>query len=197
LIRFKPLIADLTAAGVSIIAALITFNLWYIGGLPPLAPLFLRLVSIESGFMVSPQPKVALVALIIFSVALGLIVHRLSFGKAWPFVTGAMLLANFICLLVARFFSTDLLLTPIIATGVLTIVLMQGYRLWRLDLKVARTLLNSPKALGQTESRAAATRLSSGLKLLTSVLPLNEAVVFQCLESNSLNPIARIKGPGY
>ena len=197
MIRFKPLIADLTAAGVSIIAALLTFNLWYIGGLPPLAPLFLRLVSIESGFMVSPQPKVALVALIVFSVALGLIVHRLSFGKAWPFVAGAMLLANFICLLVARFFSTDLLLTPIIATGLLTIVLMQGYRLWRLDLKVARTLLNSPKALGQTESRAAATRLSSGLKLLTSVLPLNEAVVFQCLESNSLNPIARIKGPGY
>lgn len=162
-----------------------------------MAPIFFKLVSIESGYLISPEPKVALVALIVFSIAIGLVIQRLSFGKAWPFVAVALLFANFICLLIARFFSTDLLLTPLLTTGVLTVILLQGYRLWRVDLKVARTLLNSPKALGQTEGRAAATRLSSGLKLLTSVLPLNEAVVFQCLESNSLKTIARIKGRGY
>jgi signal transduction histidine kinase len=197
LIRFKPLFADLTAASVSIVAALFTFNLWYFGALPPLAPFLFKFVSIDAGYLISPQPKTALIALIVFSVSIGLVIQRLSFGRAWPFVTGALLLTNFICLLVAKFFSTDLLLTPLLVTGVLTATLLQAYRLWRVDLRVARTLLNSPKALGHSDGRAVATRLQSGLKLLTSVLPLTEAAVFQCLESNSLKTIARIKGQGY
>ena len=197
MIRFKLLFADLTAASVSVIAALFTFNLWYFGGLPPLAPFLLKFISIDAGYLISPEPKVALVALIVFAVTTGLIINRLSFGRAWPFVAGAVLLTNFVCLLVARFFSTDLLLTPLLVTGVLTVTLLQGFRLWRMDLKIARTLLNSPKTLGHGEGRAVATRLQSGLKLLTSVLPLTEAAVFQCLESNSLKTIARIKGTGY
>jgi two-component system phosphate regulon sensor histidine kinase PhoR len=175
----------------------VTFNLWYVGVLPPLAPYLFKFLAIESVELVGPQPRVALVALILFSVVIGVLIHRLSFSKAWPFIAGALLLTNFVCLLIAKVFSTDLLLTPLLTTGILTVILLQGYRLWRLDLRVARTLLNSPKTLGSVKGRDAATRLSSGLKLLTSVLPLNEAVVFQCLESNSLKTIARVKGPGY
>ena len=66
-------------------------------------------------------------------------------------------------------------------------------RLWSLDRQIARTLLNSP-VHGSDSRIAGDARLMSGLKLLNTVLPLNEAVVFDCVESNSMEAVARFKG---
>jgi len=94
----------------------------------------------------------------------------------------------------AQFFGLDLLLIPLLFSGGLSLLLTQVNRLWSLDRQFARTLLNSPLGSGDSGIGANA-RLMSGLKLLNTVLPLNEAVVFHCVESDTLEAVARFKGP--
>jgi two-component system phosphate regulon sensor histidine kinase PhoR len=47
----------------------------------------------------------------------------------------------------------------------------------------------------RVDSEHVSRRLDTGLKLLQTVLPLREAVVFQCDDSSVLHPLARLKGP--
>src|SRR6185503_2212762 len=60
------------------------------------------------------------------------------------------------------------------------------------DRALTRTLFTSPSGPGQPEA-GATTRLMSGLKLLNTMLPLNEAIVFQLVDG-SFEAVARVKG---
>jgi len=88
----------------------------------------------------------------------------------------------------------DSLLVPLVFSCGLSLLLSQVNRLWSIDRQLTRRLFNSPITC-QDSSAGADARLISGLKLLNTVLPLNEAIVFQCLESDSLEPVVRFKGP--
>jgi signal transduction histidine kinase len=87
--------------------------------------------------------------------------------------------------------NVDLLLLPLLLGGSLSLLLVQLNRLWTLDRQLTRTLFNSSTSDGDAEAN---TRLQSGLKLLNTVLPLSEAVVFRCDDSNFLEAVARFKG---
>ena len=130
-----------------------------------------RLFSRVESYRKSPGPA-SLLAL-----------HRCQRRRSWPasWIVGS------------RFFGVDLLLVPLLFTGVLSLLFVQVNRLWSLDRQFARTLLNSP-VNNSDSSISANARLMSGLKLLNTVLPLNEAVVFHCVESDSLEAVARFKG---
>jgi signal transduction histidine kinase len=72
--------------------------------------------------------------------------------------------------------------------------LIHVIRLWSIDRKLARSLFNSSTANCSSVVDANA-RLASGLKLLNTVLPLSEAVVFRCNESEGLQTVVRYKSP--
>ena len=79
-------------------------------------------------------------------------------------------------------------------SGCVAVVLIQIHRLWALDRQFTRTLFNSSVRNADSSSGANA-RLASGLKLLHTVLPFSEAVVFRGDDSNSLEAVARYKSP--
>jgi signal transduction histidine kinase len=90
-----------------------------------------------------------------------------------------------------QFFGVDLLPLPLLFSGGVSLLLIQINRLWTLDRQLTRRLFNSSTRNGDSSANA---RLASGLKLLNTVLPLSEAVVFRCDDSNSLEAVARFKG---
>ena len=79
-------------------------------------------------------------------------------------------------------------------TGILSLLLIHVNRLWSIDRQLARSLFRSSTANTATIVDANA-RLTSGLKLLNTVLPLREAVVFRCDDSEGLQTVVRYKTP--
>src|SRR5690242_5227713 len=81
-----------------------------------------------------------------------------------------------------------------VLSGILCLFLIHVNRLWSVDRKLVRSLFNSSTATAASIVDANS-RLASGLKLLNTVLPLNEAVVFRCDESEGLQTVVRYKSP--
>jgi len=67
-------------------------------------------------------------------------------------------------------------------------------RLWSIDRQLVRSLFHSSTTTSASIVDANG-RLASGLKLLNTVLPLSEAVVFRCDDSEGLQTVVRYKSP--
>jgi signal transduction histidine kinase len=80
----------------------------------------------------------------------------------------------------------------IVLSGILCLLLIHVIRLWSIDRKLVRSLFKSSTATSIVDANA---RLASGLKLLNTVLPLNEAVVFRYDASEGLQAVVRYKSP--
>lgn len=82
----------------------------------------------------------------------------------------------------------------IVVSGILSLVLIHVHQLWSIDRRLVRSLINSSTANCASIVDANG-RLASGLKLLNTVLPLSEAVVFRCHDSEGLQTVVRYKSP--
>lgn len=82
----------------------------------------------------------------------------------------------------------------IILSAVFCLLLIHVGQLWSIDRKLVRSLFNSSTAITASIVDANG-RLASGLKLLNTVLPLSEAVVFRCDDSEGLQAVVRYKSP--
>ena len=168
MIRLKTLTSYVSATGIGIIAGLIGY----------------------AAFQV--EDLIAAAALVAYALALSLTVNRFGLRRSWRWLLVSAVVVGGIGVVGFQVFSVDLLPIPLLFTGSVSVLLIQINRLWSLDRQLNRTLFNSSTATADSSANA---RLLSGLKLLNTVLPLNEAVVFRCDDSNSLEAVARCKGP--
>jgi len=125
-----------------------------------------------------------------YSLALSLAVVAFGFrgSSRWILVSAVLvIIASFAS---AQLFSIELLALPLLFSGALSLLLIQVNQLWAMDRQLTRSLFHS-----STENVDADVRLTSGLKLLNTVLPLSEAVVFRYDGSEDLQAVARFKSP--
>jgi signal transduction histidine kinase len=190
LIRTRTLTSYLSATGLGVLAGVLGHLCWRLGLLPDLSTWLPPTAATVS----TPEVSVAGAVLVGSSVALSIIVNRLGLRNCWRYLAGGVVVLATGSILASQFFGVDLLFLPLLLSGSLSLLFTQVNRLWSLDRQFARTLLNSPVA--NADSIVGANeRLASGLKLLNTVLPLNEAVVFRCVESDTLEPVVRFKSP--
>lgn len=129
----------------------------------------------------------------VFSLGAGLIVKRTGLRRCWFYLLATLIIVCLLGSLALTLFGFEVTSLPVTIGAALAIVFVQVSSLWHLDRQLTRTLLKSPKGSELVETDEAKSRLASGLKLLTSVLPISEAVVFQCDENNEFQTIARSK----
>ena len=169
MIRLKTLTSYLSATGIGIIAGLI-------------------------GYAVLPIAEPVTAATVVaYSIAVSLTINRFGLRRSWQYLLASAVVVSSAGVIGFQFFNVDLLAIPLLFTGGVSLLLVQINRLWSLDRHLTRTLFNS-SARNATSRASANARLESGLKLLNTVLPLSEAVVFRCDDSNSLETVARFKG---
>jgi signal transduction histidine kinase len=77
--------------------------------------------------------------------------------------------------------------------ALLTAVAVQTHRLWSENLRLTEKLIESSTKLSSFSVEEARSRLESGLKLLDTVLSLNEAVLFQRESNGNLVSAARLR----
>jgi signal transduction histidine kinase len=178
LIRIKTLTSYVSASALGVIAGLTGYASWRLNIFPSLD-------------LSGPDPSVAATILVGYALALALTINRFGLRRSWRWIVVSAVFVTGVGIAGFEILHLDLLLFPLLLSGGLSLLLVQLNRLWSLDRQLTRTLFNSSTTDADTEANS---RLMSGLKLLNTVLPLSEAVVFRCDDSNFLEAVARFKG---
>ena len=189
--RAKPIDSYFSAIGLGLVAGLAGYSCWRLGTLPELFPRFALPTSNGDAFALLTGAPLAAAVVVVYSISIGLALNRFGLRRSWSYLLFGVAIVCSASLLTSHFLGLPLLVMPLLFSGALTILLVQVGRLWRADRALTRTLFTSPTRVDPQGTPAIA-RLKSGLKLLNTMLPLNEAVVFQRVD-NSFEAVARLK----
>jgi len=170
LIQIKPITSYVSAAAIGIFAGVVGYAYWQLNN------------------------SIAVACLITYSLALSLTITCFGLRRSWRWILISALLIITSGFAGSQFFGINLLPVPLLFSGMLSLLLIQVNRLWSIDRQLTRSLFHSSPASDNSIIDANG-RLTSGLKLLNTVLPLREAVVFRCDDSEGLQTVARYKSP--
>ena len=125
------------------------------------------------------------------SMSAGFFVSRRGARRSFWILGLGFLTAAAASLLASRFLKIDILFAPQALGAISSVVIVQLYRLWRIDSLLTDRVNKTSQNLIQ--ATVAPARLSNALKLLQTVLPLDEAVVFQPNDLGELVPCAQLR----
>lgn len=142
----------------------------------------------------TPQIWIGLLLIVGVSVSAGFFVGRAGARRSfWVLGVGFILTAT-ASLLVSWLLKVNIMFAPLALGAITAVILVQLYRLWLIDSLLTNRVNETSNRTGLIDPGAAATsRLGNGLKLLQTILPLEEAVVFQPDEVGDLVPCARLR----
>ena len=173
------------------IATAVCLFLWRLQLIPSLAKLFD--VAPGGSVTVEPDVQVTTAAVTLVCLVTGITLNRCGGRRSLPFIAVLFVLVIGSGFAGLRFFSIDVQAGLLLSGGLLSVFLVQLNRLWQTDRRLTHRVLSWVTNSG-TKKSSATVRLNSGLKLLQTVLPLREAIVFQC-DDSFLRTAARLKGP--
>ncbi|MDT5156734.1 MAG: hypothetical protein QOH51_1091 [Acidobacteriota bacterium] len=142
---------------------------------------------------VPPQVWVVLLLIAFAGVAGGFALERLGARRALQVVAVALVLLCATSLSVSRFLHIDIVFAPMMLASLGALAAAQARRLWKLDALLTESVERVAVRPTALEGRGASARLLSGLKLLDTVLPLDEAVIFRLDESGVPVNAARLR----
>lgn len=167
--------------------ALFVMVLWNFGG-----SVFSALVKLHS-----PDGTVftwwKAVILIVFALTTGALAEQFSIKRIAPSICGFLVFWFFISILTTQFLNTSVLFNPIFLTICLTIFTIHVKKLWQIDSELTKKLVYLASTGHLLEGRSADLRIESGLKLLETILPLSEAIVFRHTIEGELTPVGRAR----
>lgn len=137
--------------------------------------------------------RLDLVWLFLLAAVTALVAER--FGARRLSYYALIFLVIWFCLsvLAGKFMRLDLLFIPVLATVAAVILATHLRKLWAIDSDLTKKLVALTSAGHLLEGKSAELRIESGLKLLETVLPLSEAIVFRITRNGDLNPVGRAR----
>ena len=164
---------------------------WGVGVLASPAALF----KFDDGATPSVPPQVWVVLLLVAAagVGSGFALERLGARRALVVVAGALVLLCAASLVASRFLHLDIVFAPMMFAAAGALALAEARRLWTIDALLTENVERVAVQPSALEGRGAGARLMSGLKLLDTVLPLDEAVIFRLDESGAVAQAARLR----
>ncbi len=185
----------LFSLALALAAVLLTWALWSAGLLASVQAAFVLARTPEANNLIAPQTWTAALLILAAGVGAGFAVECFGARRAFSFVGSGLVLLAVGSLLASHFLQRDLLFAPMAMAALVAALMVQLRRLWSVDKILTRNVRLAATHIHALEGRAAHARLMSGLRLLETVLPLNEAVVFRLDENGTLALGARLR-PG-
>jgi signal transduction histidine kinase len=186
----KSLVVSLALA---LTASLLVWALWSAGLLASVQAAFVLKGTTGATGAVEPQAWLAALLFATAGISAGFAIERAGARVALLFVGGALLLLCGLSLLISRVAEIDIAFAPIALAALAAYFSVQLLRLWSIDAIITRNIQRAASQTNSLEGGAASARLMSGLRLLQTVLPLDEAVIFQPDENGELAPAARLR----
>ena len=177
----------LISLGFSIIVALFVSFLWNFGG--DAFSFFKDLVLPENAVFSWWNALI----LVLLSLVVGFCVEKLSTKKVLPPIICYIALWFFASLLAAQFLEISLMFVPVTLTVCITLFVVHLKKLWTIDSEFTEKLVYLASTGHLLEGKSADLRIESGLKLLETILPVSEAIVFRYELNGELNPIGRAR----
>ena len=131
--------------------------------------------------------------IVTISTSAGFFVGRIGARRSFLFLGFGFLATCTASLLVSRYLKIDILFAPMALGSTAAVFLVQLHRLWLIDTLLTRRVNETISRTDAQDVSIAENRLTSGLKLLQTILPLEEAFVFQPNEDGALVPCARLR----
>ena len=181
---------------ISLLAAAIVWALWVTGLLASIQAVFVYSKPAYIGDLVEPQIWLAGLLIATAGLCSGFAVQREGGKRAFLTLSASIGLFLGINYAAAWFFAIDILFAPIWLSAMLSACMVQARRLWTLDKELAFSIRTSASHVNALEGVSAEERLLSGLRLLDTVLPLDEAIVFKFDEEEKLAPGGRLRHRG-
>lgn len=126
----------------------------------------------------------------------GVLAEQFSIKRLLPYL-GGLLCGWFIAGIVgALYFSVNLSFLRVATVVCITVFAVHVKKLWRIDSELTEKLVDLASMENMVEGKSADVRVESGLKLLETVLPLSEAIVFRYSPEGELMPVGRARNGG-
>jgi signal transduction histidine kinase len=164
---------------------------WGVGVLASPAALFL--FDDPANRSVPPQAWVVLLLIASAGVGGGFALERLGARRALLTVAAALILLCAASLAASRFLHLDIVFAPMMLAAFGSLAAAQARRLWTIDALLTENVERVAVRPSPLEGRGANARLLSGLRLLDTVLPLEEAVIFRLDEAGLPVQAARLR----
>lgn len=184
----------ISASAVSLLAGVMGFATWYFGIVPTSLPHLELLINTASLTPLAPEVVGGVIAAL--ALLSGLTLDRFGARKSLVYLAVGVLFLAVVCGVASRFLAIDVPLVPAIIAIILAAVLVQISHLLNLDRQLVKSLMTTSRQGELVTSGEAKKRLMSGLELLSTVLPISEAVVFRCSTEHDFEAVARLKGNG-
>ena len=130
---------------------------------------------------------------VFFALATAVLAERISVKRILLLSLVFLPVLFIVNVLAARFLNMHLLFIPIFLTFSLTVLIIHIKKLWQIDSELTDKLVFLASTGHLLEGKPADLRIESGLKLLETVLPLSEAIVFRHTIDGELTPIGRAR----
>ena len=160
--------------------------------------------SVQAAFVVTtakgeaplqrPQTWLGLMLIVGLSVSAGFIVMRLGARRSFWILGSGFLATAGASLLASYYLKIDIIFAPLALGAIAAVMVVQLYRLWLIDSLLTDRVNETSARTDLVEEAISRARLGNGLRLLQTILPLEEAAVFQPNEFGELVPCARLRG---
>ena len=164
---------------------------WGLGVLASPAALFM--FDDRSTPSVPPQAWVVMLLVASAGVGGGFTLERLGARRALLVTACAFVALCAVSLVVSRLLHLDIVFAPMMFAASGSLALAEARRLWTVDALLTRNVERVAARPSALEGRAASERLACGLRLLDTVLPLEEAVVLRLDDAGAIVQSARLR----
>ncbi|MGI8467098.1 MAG: ATP-binding protein [Pyrinomonadaceae bacterium] len=132
--------------------------------------------------------------LIIFGGAVGVLAEKMSVKRLLPYAAFFLSIYFVSSFALVTYLSINIFFIRVFLITLLTIIAIHSKKLWEIDSELTERLVNLASAGHLLEGKSAEMRIESGLKLLETVMPLSEAIIFRFDKLGNLTPIGRSRG---
>jgi signal transduction histidine kinase len=179
--------------GLAFLAGAAACGVWRAGLIDSLQAAFVVSVARGDAPLQAPQTWLGLLLIVTISTTAGFFVGRVGARRSFLFLGIGFLATCAASLLVSRHLKIDILFAPMALGSITAVFLVQLHRLWLIDTLLTQRVNETVSRTDAQDLSIAENRLTSGLKLLKTILPLDEAFVFQPNEDGALVPCARLR----
>ncbi|HEX8288833.1 MAG TPA: GAF domain-containing sensor histidine kinase [Pyrinomonadaceae bacterium] len=131
--------------------------------------------------------------LLFLAAAAGFLTEKFSIKKVLPYILAFIGIWAICSVIAIKYFSFNLFFLRVSAVITVSMFAAHLKKLWQIDYELTERLVNVASTEHQLEGKTADSRIESGLKLLETVLPLSEAIVFHYDEDGELKPVGRAR----
>ena len=175
------------------VAGSLTCAIWRAGLIDSLRAAFVVNAGHGEAPLQTPQTWVGLILIVGVSVCCGFLVSRAGARRSFWILGFGFLAFAAASLLISRYMKIDILFAPMALGAFSAVCLVQLYRLWLIDTFLTNRVMETSARTDLLTGELSQTRLGSGLRLLQTILPIEEAVVFQPDEFGKLVPCASVR----